>query len=81
MEREKIIARTAAGRQTAVASLAATGKTHRGKDSMGRPVKGDKAAVLGWRAETGASIRLTAEHFQLSEATVKRYCGKVVKAT
>lgn len=74
MEREKIIARTAAGRETAVASLAATGKTHRGKDSMGRPVKGDKAAVLAWRAANSASIRETAEQFQLSEATVKRYC-------
>ena len=77
MEREKIIARTAAGRKTAVASLAATGKTHRGKDSMGRPVKGDKVAVLAWRAANNASISKTAEHFQLSEATVKRYCAKV----
>jgi putative DNA-invertase from lambdoid prophage Rac len=75
MEREKIIARTAAGREAAIASIAATGKTHRGKDSMGRPMKGDKAAVLAWRSDTGASIRLTAEHFQLSEATVKRYCA------
>jgi putative DNA-invertase from lambdoid prophage Rac len=80
MEREKIIARTAAGRETAIASLAATGKTHKGKDSMGRPVKGDKAAVLAWRAETGASIRLTAEHFKLSEATVKRYTAKAKAA-
>jgi putative DNA-invertase from lambdoid prophage Rac len=80
MEREKIIARTTAGRATAVASLAATGKTHRGKDSMGRPVKGDKAAVLAWRAANGASIRLTAEHFQLSEATVKRYAVKAKAA-
>jgi putative DNA-invertase from lambdoid prophage Rac len=76
MEREKIIARTAAGRETAVASLAATGKTHRGKDSMGRPVKGDKAGVLAWRAANRASIRQTAEQFGLSEATVKRYCAK-----
>lgn len=80
MERQKIIERTAAGRQAAIASLAATGKTHKGKDSMGRPVKGDKAAVLAWRAETGASIRLTAEHFQLSEATVKRYAAKAKAA-
>lgn len=77
MEREKIIARTAAGRETAVASLAATGKTHRGKESMGRPVKGDKGAVLAWRAANNASISKTAEHFHLSEATVKRYCAKV----
>lgn len=76
MEREKIIARTAAGREAAIASLAATGKTHKGKLSMGRPVKGDKAAVLAWRGETGASIAKTAEQFKLSEATVKRYCAK-----
>lgn len=75
MEREKIVARTTAGRETAVASLAATGKTHRGKDSMGRPVKGDKAAVLSWRGANSASIRQTAEKFGLSEATVKRYCA------
>lgn len=76
MEREKIIARTAAGRAVAVASLAATGKTHKGKDSMGRPLMGDKVAVLAWRAENGASISKTAEHFKLSESTVKRYCAK-----
>lgn len=75
MEREKIVARTTAGRKTAVASLAATGKTHRGKDSMGRPVKGDKAAVLAWRVANSASIRKTAEQYGLSEATVKRYCA------
>ena len=76
MEREKIIARTAAGRAVAVASLAATGKTHKGKDSMGRPLMGDKVAVLAWRAENGASISKTADHFKLSESTVKRYCAK-----
>jgi putative DNA-invertase from lambdoid prophage Rac len=76
MERDKIIARTADGRTKAIASLAATGKTHKGKDSMGRPLKGDKAAVLAWRAANSASIRETAEHFQLSDATVKRYCVK-----
>jgi putative DNA-invertase from lambdoid prophage Rac len=79
MERGKIVERTTDGRRKAVVALAATGKTHRGKESLGRPVKGDKAAVLAWRAETGASISKTAEHFQLSEATVKRYCGKMKK--
>lgn len=46
MEREKIIARTAAGCQAAAVALAATGKTHRGKESMGRPAKADNATVL-----------------------------------
>lgn len=76
MEREKIITRTTAGRKAAIASLAATGKTHKGKDSMGRPVKGDKAAVVAWRDENKASFRRTAQHFGLSEATVKRYTAK-----
>jgi putative DNA-invertase from lambdoid prophage Rac len=80
MERQKIIERTGDGRARAKESLAKTGKTHRGKDGMGRPVKGDKAAVLAWRAETGASIRVTAEHFKLSEATVKRYTAKAKNA-
>lgn len=80
MERDRIIERTAHGRAQAEESLAKTGKTHRGKDSMGRPPKGNKAAVLAWRGETGASIRLTAEHFLLSEATVKRYAAESKKA-
>ena len=37
MERTKIRERTAAGREAARASLAATGRTHRGKLSLGRP--------------------------------------------
>ena len=73
MERERIRERTATGRETAKASLAATGKTHRGKDSLGRPPRGDAAAVRAWRAENRASIRTTAEHFNLSDSTVKRY--------
>jgi putative DNA-invertase from lambdoid prophage Rac len=80
MEREKIIARTADGRANAKASLAATGKTHRGKDSLGRPVKGDRAAVLAWRSENKTSISKTADHFKLSEATVKRYVAKAKAA-
>lgn len=74
MERDRIIARTAAGRQAAMASLAAIGKTHNGKDSMGRPMKADSAEVVAWRAANSASIKQTAKKFGLSEATVKRYC-------
>jgi putative DNA-invertase from lambdoid prophage Rac len=73
MERERIRERTSTGRETAKASLAATGKTHRGKDSLGRPPAQDAAAVRAWRAENSASIRATAEHFNLSDSTVKRY--------
>ena len=73
MERERIRERTATGRETAKASLAATGKTHRGKDSLGRPPAQDAAAVRAWRAENRATIRQTAERFNLSDSTVKRY--------
>jgi len=72
MERIRIMERTAAGRAVAVASLAATGKTHKGKDSMGRPQKLDDAAVAKWREDNKASISQTAKHFEVSEATIKR---------
>jgi putative DNA-invertase from lambdoid prophage Rac len=74
MEREKICERTASGREAAKASLAATGKTHRGKTSLGRPALADASAVRAWRVENKASISTTAKHFNLSDSTVKRYC-------
>jgi len=81
MERRRIAERTEAGRAAAKASLAATGKTHRGKDSLGRPKAQDGAAVVAWRKENGASIKDTARHFKVSEATVKRYgAGAAAKA-
>jgi DNA invertase Pin-like site-specific DNA recombinase len=43
---------------------------------LGAPKKGDAAEVKVWRAENGASIAATAEHFGLSVATVKRYCAE-----
>lgn len=73
MERKRINERTAAGRATAKASLEATGKTHRGKASLGRPLGGDPALVRAWREANKASISSTAAHFSLSTATVKRY--------
>ena len=73
MERKRISERTAAGRATAKASLEATGKTHRGKASLGRPLGGDPAQVREWREANKASISATAAHFSLSTATVKRY--------
>lgn len=77
MERERIRERTASGRDAAKASLATTGKTHRGKSSLGRPALADASAVRAWRVENEASIRATAAHFNLSDATVKRYCAAV----
>lgn len=75
MERQRIIERTAAGREKARESLAATGRTHRGKESLGRPLAADPEAVKAWREANSASITKTAEHFRLSTATVKRYCA------
>jgi putative DNA-invertase from lambdoid prophage Rac len=75
MERQRIRERTATGRELARATLAATGKTHRGKESLGRPAIGDAEAVRSWRTGHSASIRQTAEHFNLSVSTVKRYCA------
>jgi putative DNA-invertase from lambdoid prophage Rac len=72
MERARIAARTEAGRATARESLAATGKTHRGKASLGRPASVDLQAVAKWSREPGHSIMKAVEHFGVSEATVNR---------
>lgn len=75
MERQRINERTASGRELAKASLEATGKTHRGKESLGRPAKADAAMVKAWRVQNNASISQAAAHFNLSDSTVKRYCS------
>lgn len=74
MERSRIKERCEAGRAAARAALQATGRTHRGKASLGRPKAVDSAAVATWRRENKASINRTAAHFGISGATVKRYC-------
>lgn len=73
MERQRIRERTEAGRMAARAALEATGRTHRGKESLGRPVAHEPATVVQWRQENGASISEAARHFGISSATVKRY--------
>lgn len=77
MERRKILERTSAGRDAARAALAATGRTHRDKASLGRPKAQDGVAVNAWRKANAASISATAAHFKLSTATVKRYAARV----
>lgn len=77
MERHRIKERTEAGRAAARAALEATGRTHRGKASLGRPKAHSAAEVAAWREQHGSSIKGTAQHFKLSEATVKRYCAEV----
>lgn len=44
-------------------------------DYKGRSKTLDPATVKAWRTEEGASIAATAEHFEISVATVKRYCA------
>ena len=66
---------SASGRELAKATLEATGKTHCGKESLGRPAKADAAEVKAWKKAENASISATAKHFELSESTVKRYCA------
>lgn len=75
MERQRIRERTAMGRDVARAALVATGKTHRGKASLGRPPHADAVEVRAWRKQNNASIRETATKFGLSDSTVKRYCS------
>lgn len=73
MERTRIKDRCESGRVAARAALAATGRTHRGKESLGRPTAADRTEVVLWRAENKASISVTAKHFGVSKATVVRY--------
>ncbi|PZQ02489.1 MAG: resolvase [Variovorax paradoxus] len=77
MERQRIRERTEAGREAARRSLEATGLTHKGKASLGRPAAANAQEVAAWRMRHGASIAATAEHWALSTATVKRYCAAV----
>lgn len=75
IERNRIKERCDAGREAARASLRATGRTHRGKVSLGRPKAADGAQVVAWRKANAASISQTAAHFQISTTSVKRYCA------
>lgn len=75
MERAKIKERADAGRAAAREALAKTGRTHRGKESLGRPMAQDAAQVVAWRKLNSASITATAAHFGISPATVKRYAA------
>jgi putative DNA-invertase from lambdoid prophage Rac len=75
MERQRIKERCDSGRAAAKASLAATGRTHRGKVSLGRPMAADAKEVVAWRLENKASISQTMAKFGISKATVARYCS------
>jgi putative DNA-invertase from lambdoid prophage Rac len=46
----------------------------------GRVRSQEYATIKAWRAEHGASISLTAEHFGVSAATVKRACAETASS-
>lgn len=75
IERNRIKERCDAGRAAARASLKASGRTHRGKASLGRPHAANASDVALWRRQQGATIKATAAHFGISMTSVKRYCG------
>ncbi|RYG95461.1 MAG: recombinase family protein, partial [Alphaproteobacteria bacterium] len=75
MERQRIKERCDAGRAAARTALCATGLTHRGKKSLGRPRAKDRDVVVAWRRANDATIAATAAHFTISPATVTRYCA------
>lgn len=77
MERNRIKERCNSGRDAARAALAATGKTHKGKHGLGRKPLDQGPEIAAWRTENGASIAQTAKHFEISPASVKRYCAAV----
>lgn len=72
MERQRIRERTGAGRKTAREALEATGLTHKGKASLGRPRAVEPSTIKNWRTTNQASLSQTAKHFGVSLATVKR---------
>ncbi len=76
MERHRIKERCDAGRVAARASFVATGRTHRGKGSLGRPAAANAQEVAAWREANAASLQSTMERFGISEATVVRYCRR-----
>lgn len=80
MERDRIRERCEAGRAAARLSLATTGQTHRGKESLGRPRKVDPDEVVRWRQANNASLAETARKFGISVSSAKRHCALSDKA-
>lgn len=77
MERDRITERCQNGRALAKEMLDRTGQTHRGKTKLGRAPKLSAKNVKDWRDMHGASILDTSKHFDISTATVKRYCKSI----
>ncbi|WP_043311343.1 recombinase family protein [Pseudomonas sp. ML96] len=71
LERENIKARQMAG----INKAKADGR------KLGAPKQHDDAAIAAWRKDTGSSIKVTADHWGVSTATVKRACRAGESAT
>lgn len=76
MEKQRILERCSAGRIAARNSITATGRTHKGKSSLGRPKAAEASEVVQWRKTNEASIQETAKRFNISTSTVSRYCSE-----
>ena len=76
MERQRIKERCDAGRSAAREALRKTGRTHRGRASLGRPFAAEPKAVAAWRKANQATVPETMAHFGLSRRTVLRYCAQ-----
>ncbi|WP_043637603.1 recombinase family protein [Chromobacterium haemolyticum] len=72
MERQRINARCEAGRDAARKALEVTGKTHRGKTSLGRGKAGSPDVIKALKAD-GKTLRQIEEETGLSKATICRY--------
>ena len=48
---------------------------------LGAPKQHDDAAIAAWRKETSSSIKVTADHWSVSTATVKRACKAILSST
>ena len=81
MERQRTAERIQKGRAFSREHQRNSANGGRGKASVGRPIgrtaNGGQVTpleVAQWRRGIQASIRVTAQHFHISESTVKRYC-------
>jgi len=73
-DRNRSMHRTAAGR-AAAQSPAATARTPKGKESLGRTKRASASEVSAWKKENKATVAETAKHFNLPPTIAKRYCA------
>lgn len=74
MEREKLLDKEVEASSTDDPREQA-GEPQKAREGIGRPMAADREQVKAWRASNNASLSATASHFEISLATVKRYCA------